>query len=304
MKVLLALDGSLPSLIARDLVASLRWPESTVVHLLSAYEVPVDWTGGIGSTMDWVGDIEDAARDQLTEELATLGSPLTERGLSIERHVVRGRAADAITDTASGLGADLIVTGSRGRGPLRSMLLGSVAAEVAAHAPCPVLVARGAKVARMTVATDGSSNAGRIPELFGTWQIFRGISTDVVAVAVPDPPAYELMMSLYTLGDDRLEQQRQELKLRAGRDADELAQRLTDAGIPATPHVRSGDPAAEILGAARDLEADLIVAGSRGLGALERLVLGSVARNVLLHADSSVLIVRTGVAHAPSRKET
>ena len=36
MKVLLALDGSAPSLVARDLVAALTWPDGTVVHLLAA----------------------------------------------------------------------------------------------------------------------------------------------------------------------------------------------------------------------------------------------------------------------------
>jgi nucleotide-binding universal stress UspA family protein len=56
--------------------------------------------------------------------------------------------------------------------------------------------------------------------------------------------------------------------------------------------VRSGDPANEILQAAAELKSDLIVTGSRGLGTLDRLVLGSVARNVLIHAPCSVLIVR------------
>lgn len=86
-------------------------------------------------------------------------------------------------------------------------------------------------------------------------------------------------------------------------DADEMTGRLADAGIPTTPHVRSGDPAAEILDDAQDRRADLIVTGSRGLGGLESLLLGSVARNVLIHAHCSVLIVRTGAAVASSQKE-
>ena len=132
MKVLLALDGSAPSLVARDLVGALSWPEGTVIHLVAAYQVPIDWTGGVGSSMDWVGDVVDAIRDQLDDDLRALGGPLAERGLTVKRHVVRGRAPDVINQSASELAADLIVTGSRGRGQLRSMLLGSVAAEVAA----------------------------------------------------------------------------------------------------------------------------------------------------------------------------
>ena len=183
------------------------------------------------------------------------------------------------------------------------MLLGSVAAEVAAHAPCPVLVARGANVSRLLVATDGSSNAGLIPELLERWGIFRGTQADVVAVAVPDGPAFELMVGLYTLGDERLAKQRRELTAKSGADADEMARRLTEVGIAATQHLRTGDPAAEILAAGEDRNTDLIVTGSRGLGTLERLLLGSVARNVLVHARCSVLIVRSGAEADPTRKE-
>ena len=163
MKVLLALDGSAPSLVARDLVGALSWPEGTVIHLVAAYQVPIDWTGGVGSSMDWVGDVVDAIRDQLEDDLRAQGGPLAERGLTVKRHVVPGRAPDVINQSASELAADLIVTGSRGRGQLRSMLLGSVAAEVAAHAPCPVLVARSTSVSRIVVATDGSAMRGSSP---------------------------------------------------------------------------------------------------------------------------------------------
>jgi nucleotide-binding universal stress UspA family protein len=301
MKILLALDGSEPSGLARDLVANLSWPSETSVHLLSAYRPSIDYTGGVGSAMVWVGQVEDAIRDHLTEMLAEMGAPLAARGLAVEQSLVRGRAGDAILDTAREIGADLIITGSRGRGPVRSMLLGSAAAEVAANAPCPVLVARGASVSRLLVATDGSPNAGMIPELIGAWGSFKGIPADVVSVVPQDPPGFELMAAVYTLGNDRLEEQRREEALAAGRTANEAAARMTERSMPATSHVRSGDPANEILQAAVELQSDLVVTGSRGLGGLERLVLGSVARNVLIQAPCSVLIVRSDAAVQPAR---
>ncbi|HUH16948.1 MAG TPA: universal stress protein, partial [Methylomirabilota bacterium] len=131
MKILVALDGSPGSVVARDLVASLQWPTGTEITLLAAYDVPIDWTGGVGSTMDWIGDVEDATRDTLLAQLERLASPLVEHGWTVAHRVSRGRAASAIVDTARELEADLVVTGSRGYGQLRSMLLGSVAAEVA-----------------------------------------------------------------------------------------------------------------------------------------------------------------------------
>ena len=295
MKVVLALDGSESSLVARDLAGGLHWPAGTIVHLLAAYQVPADWIGGVGSTVDWVGDAEDAMRDQLDEELRTLADPLVENGLDVERHVAHGRAATAINDLAAEIGADLVVTGSRGRGQLHSMLLGSVAAEVASDAPCPVLVARGPTVSRLLVATDGSRSANAISERLEALEAFRGSLADAVAVSIPDSPAFELMVGLYTLGDERLASKRRELRERYQADADAIAERLTAIGIPTTPHLRAGDPAREILAAAEEYGSDLIVTGSRGLGGLERMLLGSVARNVLIHARCSVLIVRTGV---------
>ncbi len=56
--------------------------------------------------------------------------------------------------------------------------------------------------------------------------------------------------------------------------------------------VRNGDYAEEILAAADEGSADLIVMGSRGLGALRGAVLGSVSQKVLHHARPSVLAVR------------
>ena len=302
MKVLLALDGSAPSVVARDLVASLRWPAGTTVDLVSAYQVPIDWTGGVGSTMAWVGDMDDAIRDQLADDLRGMAEPLVARGLAVEYHVPRGRAADAITSTAVDVAADLIVTGSRGRGPIRSMLLGSVAAEVAADAPMPVLVARSTTAERLLVATAGSPSARRMPELLAGWGIFAGAQADVVAVSVPDPPGYALMAKLYTLGSDAVARAHERDAERAQVDAVAMAEALGDVGIPTTPHVRSGDAAAQILDAASELDSDLIVTGSRGLGQLERLLLGSVARNVLVHAGCSVLIVRTGADAEPSQE--
>jgi nucleotide-binding universal stress UspA family protein len=57
-------------------------------------------------------------------------------------------------------------------------------------------------------------------------------------------------------------------------------------------HVRIGKPAAEILAVARDVGADLIVVGCRGLTGIERLVLGSVAEKVVREAHCTVEVAR------------
>ena len=54
----------------------------------------------------------------------------------------RSDIADEIVRAAGGIGADLIVLGSRGLSGLGALLLGSVAHKVLRHAPCPVVIVR------------------------------------------------------------------------------------------------------------------------------------------------------------------
>ena len=65
-----------------------------------------------------------------------------------------------------------------------------------------------------------------------------------------------------------------------------------------TPNVRtilveSGDVGDAIVNAADRLDADLIVMGNKGKGAIERFLLGSVTQRVAYHTDRSVLAIRT-----------
>jgi nucleotide-binding universal stress UspA family protein len=62
--------------------------------------------------------------------------------------------------------------------------------------------------------------------------------------------------------------------------------------VRATTRLLSGDAADEIVACADSIRADLIVIGSRGLGALGRMILGSVSRAVLHETRVPVLVVR------------
>ena len=80
-----------------------------------------------------------------------------------------GRPATAVLAEATTVGADLIVTGSRGAGPAKRVLLGSVAEGIVRGAACPVLVVRGAGTtwppARIVVGADGAPEARWAAEL-------------------------------------------------------------------------------------------------------------------------------------------
>jgi nucleotide-binding universal stress UspA family protein len=57
-------------------------------------------------------------------------------------------------------------------------------------------------------------------------------------------------------------------------------------------HLAVGKPDKEIVRLAGELDADIVVLGSRGLGAVGRVLLGSVSDSVVRHAWCSVLVVR------------
>ncbi|MEM1923526.1 MAG: universal stress protein [Pyrobaculum sp.] len=80
---------------------------------------------------------------------------------------------------------------------------------------------------------------------------------------------------------------------RARRIVDEAARQISNMGVSvAETEVRSGNPPTEILNYAEEREVDLIVMGSRGLSAIQRLVLGSVSQTVVSRARVPVLVVR------------
>ncbi len=101
-------------------------------------------------------DVEAYARlehiDRLTDDLGTAAAESVLAGARLEAQangavrivteVASGDPAEAVVGLAQDRQADLIVAGSRGRGRLAGLLLGSVAQKSLAHAACPVLVTR------------------------------------------------------------------------------------------------------------------------------------------------------------------
>ena len=304
MRILLATDGSLAADQARDLVAALPWREGGHVRIVSVAPTRAEILG-----VPWAVDaLPDA--DQLEEEVLRVHRAALEAAerdfrsarsdLTIEPVLIRGRAASAILDEARAMPADLIVVGHRGHGVWEEILLGSVSSEVVDHARCPVLVARDERLGPILFADDGSPSARMAERVLTTWPMFSGLPVTVLTVseegfpyaAALAPGLYSEAMTLYATSTHELE--------RITREENEAAVgRLREAGFVTTGVVREGSAAHEIVVAARERQAGLIVVGSRGQTGLRRLILGSVARNDLLHAPCSVLIVREPLAPTP-----
>lgn len=92
-----------------------------------------------------------------------------------------------------------------------------------------------------------------------------------------------------TLSPDQVQRLRQQ----AQEVLEPQVARLRELGVePASAQVRMGRATDEILRLRDEVDADLIVIGSRGLNAFKRVLLGSDAEGVVRHAPCSVLVVR------------
>ena len=72
---------------------------------------------------------------------------------------------------------------------------------------------------------------------------------------------------------------------------------LEPKGFVCRPYVREGEPGEEIAAAAKETKVEVIVMGTRGLGRLESLFLGSVSRHVLRHAEVPVILANKPHPH-------
>lgn len=206
--------------------------------------------------------------------------------------VAHGSPSSVIVDRAEQAGAELIVIGSRGQTGASSNLLGSVAGRVVRYAHCPVLIARpDGRAARILAATDLSDPS--LPALAAAAREAAGTQAHVTALhclelvtsaavgpeyglAFAPAAAVEILAEVRSLAEQR------------------LAEAAQQVGLAADLRVVEGTPSTTILDTARDLDADLVVLGTRGRTGLRRVVLGSVAEAVIRDAPCSVLAVRLG----------
>jgi len=281
LRILIASDGSPSAERAISLAECVSWPAGTEFRIITV-GAPVPMLAAAGLIADGSPEIDATSRQS-----RSLG------GVDVDVTHRRGRAASRIVDEATEWRADLVVVGSRGHGALRTVLLGSVAAEVVDHAPCAVLVARTVCAHNAVLADDGSDTAATAAAFLARVPSLGEAELRVLSVAhVQAPLASGVAPHLRELARDAHVEAVDKARSDSERLAATRASMFDRAAGTVTHRVRVGDPADEILKEAVERRADLIVLGSHGRTGLGRALLGSVARKVLIHTDCSVLIVR------------
>lgn len=133
--IAVAYDGrreSRRALRAAESLASCTGAGLRLIAAIDPWPAEIDLPRGIS-------ELDEAFGHHIDDVLDRAAAGLRARGFEVETHAERAAPGPAVVRCCE-KGVDLLVTGSRGYGPLRTVLLGGTSRHIVDHAPCPVLV--------------------------------------------------------------------------------------------------------------------------------------------------------------------
>ena len=284
--VLLADDGSEHARAAISLLADLKLPHQSLIHVLRVF-----------SPLQAAEHLKIETAVEKTRQL------LSEKGLESESEVVLGYPAEKIIEYSDEKHPDLIVIGAKGLRATLGILLGGVAQQVVEYACCPVLIVRApyTGLSNILVTSDGSDSSMAAIKYLGNFP-FPKISTMNVIHVLPPPPiptyVVEPMFMDMTLSEPwMVTEEEAERRKKEEEDGEALLATccglLEKQGMKAGAVLKRGDAATEIISFAKAEETSLIVTGSRGLSQFRGWLMGSVSRKLVHYSNCSVLVVRS-----------
>lgn len=275
--IVVGVDGSIPATAAVEWAAAdaqRRGLSLRIVHVCENSSYGVEVTKYCAGAL---AAAADRARD------------LT-RGVEVTTELLPGNVIDALIGESAS--ADTVVLGSRGLGGFAGLVVGSVGLSVAGHAAGPVVIVRGASVARhgrVVVGYDGSAHSEAAMEYAVEQARAREVPLHVL-FAWQRPLSSPYAVAYSDLLADAFEQENRAMAERMARQREKNPDiEITDEQVvdhPANALIRAGGTA------------DLVVVGSRGLGGFASAVLGSVSHAVLHHVTCPIAIVRPREHHA------
>lgn len=297
-RILLATDGSPEAERALGTAAMLSEKLGAELHLASVEPMPdpLSWPEARIMSPELRGDIRERAEDAARKTLEGQAEKAREMGVEVSGvHAVAGRPDAEIVRVAEEVGARLVVLGSRGLGPVRRAVMGSVSLSVVHHSHCSALVVRGDEdgslPGQILLALDGSEQARVAAEAAAEISASTGSGMHVVFVA----PTAEHLYGHHLYSRELKQSIREQAEGDVMSFLDEQVGWIeASGGKVEDTHMAVGRPDAEIVKLAEELGAGLTVVGSRGLGGVRRALVGSVSDSVIRHAHGPVLVVRSG----------
>lgn len=261
------------------------------LRLVHAWTTPV-WVGGVpgfGSTVLAASTDNKGLATQLADELLSKGMSrrTSDTPLTVHTDVHEGDPGRVLVRISEEAG--LVVVGGRGRGYVKSALLGSTTAYVLHHAQCPVMIVSesgppAGPFHRVIVGVDGSPSS-RSALRWGLHEA-RLAGCPLIALhawllsTLPGRPPMQYVPALAEYEAEAREWLEQE-----------IAATLPDThGVDIRPELSHSSAAWALMDKAQP--DDLLVLGSRGHGGFASLVLGSVATQCSMHARGVVTVVR------------
>ncbi|MFN8470853.1 MAG: universal stress protein [Anaerolineae bacterium] len=245
------------------------------------------------------------------EYLERVSLPISEQGILVTRSVVSHDAAAGILAEARCQKADIIVMTTRGRSGAGRWLFGSVAEAVLARTTVPIWLVRTESNAttaifdqaapRILVPLDGSRmSEAALPHAKALAQVLHATLT-LVHVVIPSTLTTDLELSQGEPGVGGPIYGAFEAQMYL----EDWVERLRIEGIRANTAVRDGPPAREILAACAETDAGLVVMATHGRTGMKRVIMGSVAMDVLRQGKLPVIVVRPAMLDAqPAVSET
>jgi nucleotide-binding universal stress UspA family protein len=297
--ILVPIDFSRAAMQALDYATELARQFNAQVHLMHV-QMPDETLAVPGA-----GHLRRECAESVTFLREKLGAIQPERPPQFwpeNCHIRMGRAHREICELARELKVDLIVLASRGNSGLKRVFLGSTAERVVRFAPCPVLVVRQRKrrggfplgflatkktfsVRKILVPVDFSpcSMAGAIYAAFLA-RTFDAKLCLFHALQVPAPGVLDRVPTDFLNRDD--------LDLAsARRDLEGFAELDFFHDLRCAKEIRTGNPVEQICAETRRPDVDLAVISTHGRTGFDRLLLGSVAEQVVRYAACPVLVV-------------
>ena len=289
-RIIVGVDGSGPSIVALRWAAYEARRRNADILVVSCYDIPVYGSpeGAVYTSTEDVNAIKEGATSiivRATEIVAEIDAHLVVDGTT-----AMSPAASAISESAGP--HDEIVVGATGHGGgFMDGLLGSVALNIIHRSHVPVIVVPanpttevGPAMKKIVVGVDGSPGSLEALE----WAYGEAL------VSGSDLTAVHGWIYPYAGTRSGVSEPRTQMQLDAMEELktslESLGPRMTGGSIHVHARLVEQSPAEALLEESKD--ADLVVVGSRGRGALRASLLGSVSRTVVQHATCPVAVIR------------